>query len=76
MGSLTRQYAMSDKFEFVSRPDSADDDDAIEQAIQNLAREGLIVDSGRRRWNELTGRYDIVWVAREFADRDQQKKLN
>jgi hypothetical protein len=67
---------MSDNFEFVSRPDSADDDDAIEQAIQNLAREGLIVDSGRRRWNELTGRYDIVWVDREFADRDQQKKLN
>jgi hypothetical protein len=36
--------------------------DAIEQAFQSLAREGLIVDSGRREWNELTGSYEIVWV--------------
>jgi chromosome segregation and condensation protein ScpB len=65
MGSLTRQHAMSDARH-----------DAIEQAIQNLARRGLIVDSGRRRWSERTRSYQIVWVAREFADRDQQKKLN
>jgi hypothetical protein len=32
------------------------------------------VDSGRRMWSERTGRYEIVWVAREFADRDRQKK--
>ena len=78
MGSLTRQYAMSDKFEFVSRPlDEVDESlDEIEQAIQNLARKGLIVDSGHRRWSELTRSYEIVWVAREFAHRDQQKKLN
>jgi hypothetical protein len=50
--------------------------DAIEQAIQDLARKGLIVDSGRRRWSERTRSYQIVWVAREFADRDQQKKLH
>ena len=56
---------MSDKFEFVSRPDSADDDDAIEQAIQNLAREGLIVDTGERRWSERTRSYQIVWTARK-----------
>jgi hypothetical protein len=67
---------MSDNFEFVSRPDNVDDDDAIEQAIQDLARQGLIVDTGRRRWSERTRSYQIVWVAREFADRDQQKKLN
>jgi len=36
--------------------------EAIEQALQDMAREGLIVDSGRREWNELTGRYDIVWI--------------
>jgi hypothetical protein len=68
---------MSDNFEFGSWPDNADArHDAIEQAIQDLAREGLIVDTGRRRWSARTGRYEIVWAAREFADRDQQKKLN
>jgi hypothetical protein len=73
---------MSDKFEFGSWPlDEADDDameaitmEAVEQALQDMAREGLIVDSGRREWSELTGRYEIVWVAGESAH--QQKKLN
>ena len=70
---------MSTKFEFRGWPlDEVDDDaiEAIEQAIQDLAREGLIVDSGRRRWSARTGRYEIVWAASEFADRDQQKKLH
>ena len=67
---------MSTKFEFGSRPLDEVDHDAIEEAIRDLAREGLIVDSGHRRWSELTRSYEIVWVAREFADRDQQKKLN
>jgi hypothetical protein len=71
---------MSIKFEFGSWPlDEVDDDpieQAIEQALQDAARKGLIVDSGRRRWSERTRSYQIVWVAREFADRDQQKKLN
>jgi hypothetical protein len=57
--------------------DKADEfHDEIQQAIQDLVRRGLVVDSGRRRWSERTGRYEIVWVAREFAHRDQQKKLN
>jgi hypothetical protein len=70
---------MSTKFEFRGWPlDEVNDDtiEAIEQALQDLARKGLIVDTGRRRWSARTGRYEIVWVAREFADRDQQKKLN
>jgi len=50
--------------------------DAIEQAIQNLARKGLIVDSGRRKWSERTGCYEIVWISHEFANLNQQKKLN
>jgi hypothetical protein len=65
---------MSNKFEFVSRPLDEDDDDAIEQAIQNLARKGLIVDSGRRSWSEQTRSNQIVWVAREFGDPDQLRK--
>jgi hypothetical protein len=36
----------------------------IEEAIQSLAREGLIVDSGQRRWSERTQSYQIVWVSR------------
>jgi hypothetical protein len=67
---------MSTKFEFGSWPLDEFDHDAIEQAIQDLARQGLIVDTGERRWSERTGRYHIVWAATEFADRDQQKKLN
>ena len=60
---------MSNKFKFGSWP-LDEVDAAIEQAIQRLARKGLIVDSGRRRWSERTGSYQIVWVAREFADPD------
>jgi hypothetical protein len=70
---------MSTKFEFRGWPlDEVDDDaiEAIEEAIQDLARQGLIVDTGHRRWSERTGRYEIVWAASEFADRDQQKKLH
>jgi hypothetical protein len=66
---------MSTKCEFGSWP-LEEVNDAIEQAIQDLAREGLIVDTGQRRWSERTRSYQIVWAAREFADRDQQKKLN
>jgi hypothetical protein len=68
---------MSTKFEFGSWPlDEVDDDaiEAIEQAIQDLAREGLIVDTGRRRWSERTRSYQIVWAAAESGHR--QKKLN
>ena len=67
---------MSDKFEFASWPLDEVDHDAIEEAIQDLARQGLIVDTGHRRWSERTRRYEIVWAASEFADRDQQKKLH
>jgi len=42
---------------------------AIEEAIQSLAREGLIVDSGQRRWSERSGRYEIVWIAVPCAER-------
>jgi hypothetical protein len=37
--------------------------EAIDQAFQELAREGRIVDTGRRTWSELTDRYEIVWAA-------------
>jgi hypothetical protein len=68
---------MSTKYEFGSWPlDEVDDDaiEAIEQAIQDLARKGLIVDTGRRRWSERTRSYQIVWAAADSAH--QHKKLN
>jgi hypothetical protein len=34
---------------------------AIESAIQDFARKGLVADSGQRRWSERTRRYEIVW---------------
>ena len=68
---------MSNNFKIANRSYDSDEClEAIEQALQDMAREGLIVDSGRREWNELTGRYDIVWIAREFADRNKRKDLN
>ena len=54
---------MSNNFKIGNRSYDSDEClEAIEQALQDMAREGLIVDSGRREWNELTGRYDIVWI--------------
>jgi hypothetical protein len=35
--------------------------DALETAMQDLVEEGIIVDSGERKWSERTGRYEIVW---------------
>jgi len=44
---------------------------AIGEAIQSLARKGLIYDTGRRRWCDRTKSYQIVWAtvpgAREEA---------
>jgi len=43
----------------------------IEEAIESLAGDGLIVDSGRRRFNQRTGRYDVVWIAAMSVIRDK-----
>jgi len=34
----------------------------VKEARESLTRAGLIVDSGRRRFSERTGRWEIVWV--------------
>jgi hypothetical protein len=34
----------------------------IKAAIQDLVEEGLVFDTGRKRWSERTGRYEIVWA--------------
>jgi hypothetical protein len=38
----------------------------IEEAIQRLAEEGLIVDSGERRRSQETGRFEIVWKSKIY----------
>jgi hypothetical protein len=35
----------------------------VEEAVAGLAREGLIYDTGERRWSEHTNSYQIVWAA-------------
>jgi hypothetical protein len=35
----------------------------IEEAIRRLAAEGLIYDTGRRKWSARTQTYQIVWAA-------------
>jgi hypothetical protein len=37
----------------------------IEAAIRALADEGLIYDTGRRRWSERFQEYQIVWATVE-----------
>jgi hypothetical protein len=39
---------------------------ALDEAFQEAARKGLIVDSGERRWSERTGRYEIVWKSKIY----------
>ncbi len=46
----------------VSEPSESVLYEAIEEAIEELAAEGRIVDSGMRRWSRRTGRYQIVWM--------------
>jgi hypothetical protein len=35
----------------------------VEEAIQSLAAEGLIYDTGKRRWSARTQSFQIVWAA-------------
>jgi hypothetical protein len=40
---------------------------AIEEAIQDLVRKGLLVDSRQWRRSQRTGRYEIVWESTGFG---------
>jgi hypothetical protein len=39
----------------------------IRQAIYSLAEEGMIVDSGRKKWSKLTGQYETEWMFSPIA---------
>jgi hypothetical protein len=46
-----------------------DEDEAyreIERALQSLAKKGLIVDTGDRRWSARRGEWQIVWASSKF----------
>jgi hypothetical protein len=45
-------------------PDPAEIRRSIDEAIQDLVRKGLVVDSGQRRWSQRTGRFEIVWESK------------
>jgi hypothetical protein len=45
------------------------------RAIQDLAEEGLIVDSGRKKWSERTGRYEIMWMLNPIAKHKAKKSF-
>jgi hypothetical protein len=37
-------------------------DEQFDEALRSLAAEGLICDTGRRKWSERTRSYQIVWM--------------
>jgi hypothetical protein len=47
--------------------DPAEIQRSIEEAIQDLVRKGLLIDSGRKKWSQRTGRYEIVWQSKLFG---------
>jgi hypothetical protein len=48
--------------------DPAEIQRSIDEAIQELVRRGLVVDSGQRRWSKRTGgRYETVWESTVFG---------
>jgi hypothetical protein len=47
--------------------DPAEIQRSIEEAIQDLVRKGLLIDSGRKNWSQRTGRYEIVWESKLFG---------
>ena len=48
-------------------PTAKEIDVLIETVIQELVRDGLVVDSGQRIWCQDTGRYEIVWENTMFG---------
>jgi hypothetical protein len=40
---------------------------SIDEAIRDLVRKGLEVNSGQRRWSKRTGRYETVWESKVFG---------
>jgi hypothetical protein len=46
-----------------SSPTDEEKYEMIEEAIRRLAAQGLIFDTGKRRWSARTQTYQVVWAA-------------
>ena len=42
-------------------------EEAVEEALQQLPREGRVYDTGKRKWSSVTRKYEIVWASSELA---------
>jgi hypothetical protein len=49
------------------RPNRQEIQKAIDEALERAARDGLIENSGERRWSNRTSRYEIVWRSKIFG---------
>ena len=48
-----------------------------EEAIQDLVRRGLVVDSGQKRWCQRTRSYQVVWKCTKLGEEyDDRNMLN
>jgi hypothetical protein len=47
--------------------DPAEIQRSIEEAIQDCVRKGLLIESGRKKSSQRTGRYEIVWESTVFG---------
>jgi len=45
-------------------PNDKEIQDSIDEALQRAVEEGIIVDSGERKWSDWTARYEIVWKSK------------
>jgi hypothetical protein len=73
--SVDRQYPQrkqsqmskttKDDFEEFARTNPVQFRLEIQAALERLASEGVIFDTGKKRWSKHTGRYETVWSAVE-----------
>jgi hypothetical protein len=62
----TRRNPMTEEYRKIANPSSTVPDDkdiseAIDEALEEAARRGIIEDTGKRKWSERNGRNEIVW---------------
>jgi hypothetical protein len=55
------QISSNGKIEMKSDFNRSPTYEEICQAIKQLVQDGLIVDSGRKKWSERTGKFEILW---------------
>jgi hypothetical protein len=59
----SRFMVMLRRFEMRKYPTDERFHEEVMEALLSLAAEGLIYDTGRRKWSERTRSYQVVWAA-------------